>query len=128
MVTVQSDHRPLEAIFKKPLELAPARLQRMLLYLQKFNLDVQYVRGKHMSIADTLSRANLTEDMGKSNFVNSLEVVNYQDTLVVGVERLDEFKLHTVIDADLQGVSHMITDGWPEGQKETPFATRAYFN
>ena len=40
IVTVHTDHRPLESIFKKPLEAAPAFLQRMLLYLQKYNLDV----------------------------------------------------------------------------------------
>ena len=32
-VTVQSDHKPLEVIFKKHLGKAPARLQRMLLLL-----------------------------------------------------------------------------------------------
>ena len=34
-VTVETDHRPLEAIFKKPLGQAPPRLQSMLLKLAK---------------------------------------------------------------------------------------------
>ena len=33
-VHVQSDHKPLEVIFKRPLVTAPKRLQRMLLRLQ----------------------------------------------------------------------------------------------
>ena len=32
-IIVETDHKPLEAIFKKPLNAAPPRLQRMLLKL-----------------------------------------------------------------------------------------------
>jgi hypothetical protein len=32
-ITVHTDHKPLEAIFQKPVSLAPAHLQRMLLHL-----------------------------------------------------------------------------------------------
>ena len=41
-VIIESDHKPLETIFKKQLEKAPARLQNMLLKLQKYNLKVVY--------------------------------------------------------------------------------------
>ena len=56
-VHVQSDHKPLEVIFKRPWVTAPKRLQRVLLRLQLYSLDVTYVRGSEMYIADTLSRA-----------------------------------------------------------------------
>ena len=39
-VHVQSDHKPLEVIFKRPLVTAPKRLQRMLLRLQRYSLDI----------------------------------------------------------------------------------------
>ena len=61
-VNVQTDHRPLEAIFKKSLGNVTPRLQRMLLRLQRCELDVRYVMGKYVYIADTLSRANLPCD------------------------------------------------------------------
>ena len=54
-VHVQTDHRPLEAIFRKPLGSATPRLQRILLGLQRYELDVNYVPGKYMYMADTLS-------------------------------------------------------------------------
>ena len=57
-VKVESDHKPLQSIFKKSLTSAPKRLQRMLLRLQKFDLDVLYKRGTEMVPADTLSRAH----------------------------------------------------------------------
>ena len=38
-VTVESDHKPLQSIFKKSLLCAPSRLQRMMLRLQRYNLE-----------------------------------------------------------------------------------------
>ncbi len=56
---VQSDHKSLEAIMKKPLSCAPARIRRLLMRLQKYPMNVQYKPGKEMHIADALSRAYL---------------------------------------------------------------------
>ena len=60
-VEVQSDHKPLENILKKPLSAAPARLQRMLLRLQKYDIKVVYKQGKFLKVADTLSRAQVAD-------------------------------------------------------------------
>ena len=60
-VRVQTDHKPLESIFRKELCTAPKRLQRMLLRLQKYSLDVTYLKGEKMLVADTLSCAHLPE-------------------------------------------------------------------
>ena len=56
-IDVHSDHRPLESIMKKPIGKASPRLQRMMLQLQRYTLNVRYVPGKLMYVADTLSRA-----------------------------------------------------------------------
>ena len=55
VVHVKTDHQPLEAIFKKDLGSAPKRLQRMLLRLQRYNLDVKYQKGSLMVMSDPLS-------------------------------------------------------------------------
>ena len=60
-IIVETDHKPLEAIFKKPLNAAPPRLHRMLLKLSKYDLDVRYVPGEKQVISDCLSRAPFTE-------------------------------------------------------------------
>ena len=39
-ITVETDQKPLQSIFRKSILFAPCRLQRMLLRLQRFNLDV----------------------------------------------------------------------------------------
>ena len=61
---VYNDHMPLKGIFNKPLSKAPARIQRFLLRLQRYNFYMHYVKGKLLYVPDTLSRASLQE--GKS--------------------------------------------------------------
>ena len=58
-VTVETDHKPLKSIFKKPISKAPARLQNMLLKLEKYSLVIVFKKGSKMYLADTLSRAYL---------------------------------------------------------------------
>ena len=55
-VMVHTDHRPLDNIFRKPVSLAPPRLQRMLLRLSIYDVKVKYVGAKEVPLADTLSR------------------------------------------------------------------------
>ena len=64
-VEVETDHRPLQSIFNKPLHQAPARLQRFLQQLQKYDLQVTYKPGKYLYVADTLSQSYLKRQ--KSN-------------------------------------------------------------
>ena len=57
---VQSDHKPFIPIFKKPLHAAHLKsLKRMLLQLGNYDLDVVYIPGTKISLADTLSRKHL---------------------------------------------------------------------
>ena len=60
-IRVHTDHKPIISIMKKPLSAASPRLQRMLLQLQNYNLDVHYVRGTDIPVSDFLSRHSLTD-------------------------------------------------------------------
>ena len=60
-VSVETDHKPLESLFKKALSKAPQRIQRMVLRAQHYDLKVNYVPGNQLFIADTLSRASQSE-------------------------------------------------------------------
>ena len=59
-VLVESDDKPLEAIFKKSLPGAPKRLQCMLLRLQRYEFEVSYKKGPSLLMADPPSRAYLS--------------------------------------------------------------------
>ena len=56
-VIIETDHKPLESIYNKPLSQAPSRLQRMLLQLQEYDIELRYKKGSEMYLADALSRA-----------------------------------------------------------------------
>ncbi len=47
-MTIETDHQPLVTITKRPIHSTPARLQRMLLQLQRYNITQVYKKGKHM--------------------------------------------------------------------------------
>ena len=51
---VESDHKPLESLTRKPLLAVPPCLQRMLLQLQRYTFTLVYKQSKDMILADTL--------------------------------------------------------------------------
>ena len=40
-----TDHKPLEIIAKKPLAAAPKRLQRLVMRLTQYDVEIKYRRG-----------------------------------------------------------------------------------
>ncbi|KAK3746315.1 hypothetical protein QZH41_006887 [Actinostola sp. cb2023] len=56
-ITLFTDHKPLVSISKKPLSATPKRLQRLLLRLHCYDVEIKYRPGSQMYLADTLSRA-----------------------------------------------------------------------
>lgn len=123
---VQSDHKPLESILRKPLSQAASRLLRMLLRLQKYDLTVNYVPGKHLKVADTLSRAYLetteTEDDGE------LTVHSITENLPVSPEKLAQLQEATAQDEVLQSVLKLHRTGWPSHRRQIPIAVKRYWD
>ena len=130
-ITIESDHKPLQAIFKKSVLAAPCRLQRMLLRLQRYNLDVQYKPGPQMYIADHLSRAYLPnqeeQDEEFQVFVLEVEAFNPFVSLTVSSERLAQLQKATEQDPVLKTLKTTVLVGWPEQRSETPFQIREYW-
>lgn len=112
-VTVQSDQKPLEVIVRKPLDKAPARLQGMLLQLQRHDLNITYTPGKHMYIADTLSRAmsNRDGDNVSKNGCDEKVVYAMEATDALSEETLNQLKTATAADRVLQAVCEKHLNG-----------------
>lgn len=123
-VTIETDHQPLITIIRKPIFSAPARLQRMMLQLQKYNIDLVYKKGKHMYLADTLSRAPRASTLQHVNELNDFEVMSVSR---VSSSRLDELKRHTAEDGLLQTLSSVIKHGWPVKQYNAPPSISSFF-
>ena len=73
-VVVNTDHKPLEAITKKPLDRVPRCLQGMLLRSLAYDIEVQYVPDHTQHLADMMSRSCLPAE-GQGTFTE-FEAVN----------------------------------------------------
>ncbi|GFQ84803.1 retrovirus-related Pol polyprotein from transposon opus [Trichonephila clavata] len=63
IVTVQTDHKPILDLSKKPYDTISPRLQRMLLRLNKYNIQLEYVPGKNLVIADAQSTTDKFDEV-----------------------------------------------------------------
>ena len=136
-VIVESDHKPLETLSRKPLSNAPRRLQNMMMVLQNYDVTIKYKKGTEMYVADTLSRHHLestnnietteppmftAEELAE---VARLEEINQ---LVTDEATLNQFQAETLNDKDLQLVKQYIQQGWPEKKEELNPAITAFFH
>ena len=116
-VTIESDHKPLIPIFKKPLHSAPPRLQRMLLQLANYDLEVTFIPGTKIPVADTLSRKYLPNTYPKYSKGMDSHVHSILSQLPITDRKLDEIRIATANDLDLQALIKVIQHGWPEERR-----------
>lgn len=125
-VTVETDHRPLVSIISKPLNKAPARLQRMLLRLQRYDIVLRYKPGKELYSADTLSRAHLSTT-GDEDEDLVLSVHTATTSLPVSDKKLAELRQETASDCTMVKLAVLIQEGWPNNKHSVPKQVREYW-
>ena len=96
----------------------------MIMRLQKYDIEVQYERGKDMHIADFLSRAYLpsTDHPQMAEF----EQVNMASFLPILDLRLQEIRNGTDKDETLQILKSVILQGWPPERSDAPAQVTPY--
>ena len=119
--------KPLESIFRKPLNEAPPRLQRMLLKLTKYDLVVRYVPGKQQVISDCLSRAPLSETEPFSEPEDVIGV-NLVEELGLESSTLKRFKDSSSADETSRVVMEYVLNGWPSEKEQVDEPAREYWN
>jgi hypothetical protein len=119
MVVVQSDHKPLESIFKKDLHKVTMRLQRLRLRLLKYDLSIVYTPGKDMHIADTLSRDFLSTEDDKDPEIE-LVVLELVESLAMLKEKQEVFRIETKKDSELSALIIICNTGWPMTKNKVP--------
>lgn len=131
-VTIHTDHKPLEVIHNKPLITAPKRLQRMLLRLQEYDLDIVYKKGTTLHIADYLSRNFLPETQG-SHFQDGESVfetevdVNLAESSSFEPQLITKIREESEKDPAIQELKTMILTGWPNCKEKVPESIKSYF-
>ena len=123
---VESDHRPLEAIFKKSLHKTLPRLQQMLLRLLKYKLTVKYIPGSRMYIAYTLSRAYITEENRGNSPVNDVRIHSVIADFPASKERLYKIRVDTQEEEDLQKIKQYVRKGLPKRKQDLKPAIQPY--
>ncbi|KAK2556262.1 Transposon Tf2-6 polyprotein [Acropora cervicornis] len=131
-ITVHSDHKPLETIFKRPLASAPRRLQSMMLTLQRYSFTVEYRKGSSLLIADTLSRAPLPETthghlhdelVYRVEFEdNNPELSGFQDATV------QEIRTEASTDPEQKAIRTFVETGWPNDKASVPVLIHPYWS
>jgi hypothetical protein len=118
----------LEAISKKPLHKAPARLQRMFLQLQKYDLNIIHIPGKQIPVADTLSRKYPPTESRETLEDPDFNVHCILKNMPVSDSKMEEIREATAADPVLQAVQSIIQNGWPEKRQQCDSKTLAYWN
>ena len=115
-IEVESDDKPLEVIFAKPITKAAPRIQRLMLRLQHYHLNVKYVPGKEMFIADVLSRAHLYTthiNQGIPDAETEMQVHLLVSILPISDKKMKEFQEATTADPTLETVALLTKQRWP---------------
>ena len=99
----------------------------MLLRLQTYSLIVKYKKGRHMFLADTLSRVFLPE-IHMCNFSKELGSIDHTMSLELSNERLQQFKHVSADDPVLQQLCKIIQQGWPVSTFEVLGVLYAYYD
>uniref|UniRef100_A0A803SS84 Gypsy retrotransposon integrase-like protein 1 n=1 Tax=Anolis carolinensis TaxID=28377 RepID=A0A803SS84_ANOCA len=127
MVLVQTDHKPLESIYKKPIGSAPARLQRMLLQLQKYQLNFVYTPGKLMYLADTLSRATVDHPGSQENPIGDEKVIYEVNTLAMHPDKMGLIQEATKRDPQLRMIQTYLNQGWPKYMRKVAPIAKSFW-
>ncbi|CAH2097604.1 unnamed protein product [Euphydryas editha] len=123
-LTVESDHKPLETIFKKNIQSAPVRLQRIMFHLAPYSPKVIFKKGTEIPLADFLSR-----DCDASNLqYEQEENLKIAIILPMSINAIDELINATKEDPDLQLLIKTIMQGFPDTVKDLPPELQHYFN
>ena len=115
-VRIETDHKPLEIIVRKPILSAPRRLQRMLLLLQQYSLEVVFRPGEQQVLADSLSRAPAGPTVISAleeEVVFQLQMIKEHEFLPISDQRIAAIKSAAARDTEYAMLSKIIKQGWP---------------
>ncbi|XP_044005925.1 uncharacterized protein K02A2.6-like [Aphidius gifuensis] len=126
-ITIHTDHKPLVTIVKKDINKVSGRMQLMLLKIMKYRPIVQYVPGKEMFLADTLSRAFLRDPVQEDTELNAV-IHSVSRHLAVSDQKKKAMQAATLEDEVLQRLIQYQHNGWPEYIQNVNHGVRSYWN
>ena len=131
-ITVETDHQPLTSIWKKTIATSSPRLQRLLLRLAQYDVNIEYLRGRENVIADALSRViannnDQTDCIDSLSNIERIPVHQITQTAPASPERLQELREATDKDPSLRLLIKTVHEGWPQTIKDCPHSIQSYW-
>ena len=128
-----TDHRPLVPLLnKKDLIDTPITCQRMIMRLMRFNVTAEYMPGKLLVVADTLSRSPLSEKSSLDEVELETDVTCHVDAMRVSWpisdEKLNSVRKATEEDVVLSTALQYTREGWPEYKEDVMLAARELYS
>ena len=119
-VTVQTDHQPLVSCWKKSVAANSPRLQRLLLRLAQYDIELQYLKGKENVIADALSRVSPqpVEDNQDRPESEAIPVHLLTEDFPADAASIADFRKATADDTTCSLLMRTVIDGWPDSRKD----------
>ena len=118
-IIVETDHKPFVSLAKKPLNDCPLRIQRIMLQLQKYDLEINYTPGKYLLTADALSRA--VDSSEKDSSLLTMQINAHVHSVIrlmpISNKRMNEVKEKTNNDDVLIELRNTIINGWPDQKR-----------
>ena len=122
-ITVQSDHQPLQSIWKKSIVSTSPRLQRLLLRLAHYDINIEFLQGKENVIADAFSRVCPLQSNNSEIEDSNIDVIplhHITQSAPVSKTRLQELRLATQSDPTLHSLTKTVHEGWLQSKKDCP--------
>ncbi|KAI5730816.1 hypothetical protein M8J77_000372 [Diaphorina citri] len=124
---IHTDHKPLVTIVKKNIAKISPRMQRMILKLIAYDLEVEYLPGTQMYIADTLSR-NFIASSKEENSDCDMYIHELSPCYPASQEKLQMVLEATLKDPDILQVIRLVqNNSWPNGGKQLNENVKMFF-
>lgn len=129
-VKIVTDHKPLESLKKKNLNQVSPRLQRMLLRLQRYSLDISCRPGPKIPVPDALSGTYLPHESIDEDLQSHIEVLVHSlvKNLDLSVASKSLMQEATTTDNCLMVLQQLTRSWWPSERRGVPEAVRPYSN
>ena len=124
---LQTDQRPLVSILKKHMLHVSPRIQRTAIRSWPYTFTTEWIPGKENVIADALSQVSPKESTDETIQLPII-TVNYLSISRIGEDDLQELCAETATDPELQALSRLIFEGWPEKWNQIQETLHAYWS
>ncbi|XP_018366780.1 PREDICTED: uncharacterized protein K02A2.6-like [Trachymyrmex cornetzi] len=106
---------PIAYASKSLTESLSARLQRLRITLQNYDIEVRYKSGKHLYFADALSRAHYDDKdcvINENDIQAQIDLIQLSDG--ISLKRKEIIITETNVDSELIELKKVIKEGWPK--------------